>query len=265
MANPRVKFKGLLSLGAAIDSRIRSAVNRKRSAQAGSWPSVPLSQGGFPGGSGQGETPVVPETWVESLQAAGAATPLTGAIVVAGAGDTAVTQSGVAPHFTIRSPAISAADGVTRSGDEFSADATVVRTSGDQSIGGTKQFTAFPRTPAGIPAAENEAANKKYVDEEIIAAQLWRREAQVLSPSHDGDALRLDNELALRRTSAAAAALLLSITNESHPRLTMQQDGKLCWGGGGGMQDTQLQRQAAGVLAVGSGNAFRSGEYCGWH
>jgi len=41
----------------------------------------------------------------------------------------------------------------------------VVKTSGDQSVGGIKTFTQFPFTPGSPPSVDYEIANKKYVDD----------------------------------------------------------------------------------------------------
>ncbi len=261
MPDPRLLLKGLMNLGRAIDARISSSTNRMVLRKASQSPTVPLSQGGYPGASGQGVTPVVPETWVESLQVTGEAPQLSGALVLDSGGETTITQSGNAPHFTISSPVFSATDGVVRNGNEFSSDSTVVRTSGDQYIGGVKDFATFPLTPATAPSTDYQAANKKYVDDRDAACQLWRRTGTELSPVHAGDALQVSGAIAVAGDAVTTDALALQVTGESQPRFAVQLDGDMRWGLGS-LPDTSLARQAAGVLAVGNGNAFRTGKYC---
>ena len=261
MPDPKTRLKGLPNLGSAIDERIRANTNRLVPQQLSTAPTVPLSQGGYPGGSGQGDQPIAPEAWVESLQAEGEAQALSGALVLAGGGDATVAQAPSAPHFTITSPAYTAADGVARAGDQFRADATVVRTSGDQTLAGVKSFSAFPQTPSAAPAADYDAANKKYVDDQGNANQLWLRNSGVLSPKHGGDALELANYLKLVNSAANGAVLYAFVSGEDYPRWLLQADGLCCWGDGGAY-DTILKRLAAGVLGMDSGDAFRAGEYC---
>lgn len=45
-----------------------------------------------------------------------------------------------------------------------------VQKTGAESIGGIKTFTSFPVTPSSAPSSDYQAANKKYVDDEITAA-----------------------------------------------------------------------------------------------
>jgi hypothetical protein len=261
MPDPRARMKGLPNLGAAIDERIRVNTNRMVEQQTSTAPSVPLSQGGYPGGSGQGDEPVAPESWVVSLRAGGEAQALTGALVLAGDGDTTVAQAPAAPHFTITSPAYTATDGVERAGDEFHADTTVVRTSGDQGIAGIKSFSSFPKTPSAAPQLAYDAANKQYVDDQVATGQLWQRNSGVLSPKHGSDALELANHLKLVKGTASEAVIYTFVSSEDHPRYIVQVDGTCCWGDGSSF-DTILMRLAAGVAGMDSGHAFRTGEFC---
>jgi hypothetical protein len=172
-----------------------------------------------------------------------------------------VAQAETAPQFTIASPSYTAADGVARVGDEFRADLSVVRTSGDQSIAGVKSFGSFPLTPQSAPAADYEAANKKYVDDRDAASQLWQRVGATLSPANAGDALRVDNYAVVYRSPSNAVALALYVQGESVPRLVAQADGRLTWGDGSSY-DVLLKRLAADALGLETGDAFRAGEYC---
>lgn len=261
MPDPRARMKGLPNLGAAIDKRIRASSNRLIQREASVAPNVPISQGGFPGGSGQGDEPVAPETWVTSVCAAGETEKLHGALVLCGEGETRITQSPSAPHFTISSPSYAATDGLVRIGDEFRTDPTVVRTSGDQIIDGVKNFSAFPQTPESAPGQDYDTANKKYVDDQVSADQLWQRSAGVLSPRHGSDALELANYVKLVLDSPTEAAIYAFVINENHPRFTVQSSGLCCWGDGSSF-DTSLKRITASLLGMDQDQAFRVGEFC---
>ena len=58
---------------------------------------------------------------------------------------------------------VSGGDGLNQTSTGLEVDATVVRTSGVQTIGGVKQFTALPKIPV-TPSAGTDAASKSYVD-----------------------------------------------------------------------------------------------------
>ena len=65
--------------------------------------------------------------------------------------------------------AVGEGDGISVTADEVAVDATVVRTSGDQTIAGTKTFSASPIVPEE-PTADGHAASKKYVDDKLSSA-----------------------------------------------------------------------------------------------
>lgn len=52
-------------------------------------------------------------------------------------------------------------------------DAVVVKTSGNQSIAGTKTFSTIPVLPNANPTTDNQAVRKKYVDDRIAEAVAW--------------------------------------------------------------------------------------------
>lgn len=52
-------------------------------------------------------------------------------------------------------------------------DSTVVKTSGNQTVGGTKTFSTYPQLPTAMPSADRQAAPKKYVDDTIADAVAW--------------------------------------------------------------------------------------------
>lgn len=51
-----------------------------------------------------------------------------------------------------------------------SAAADKVSLTGDETIAGVKTFSSFPITPSSAPTTEYQIANKKYVDDAIVAA-----------------------------------------------------------------------------------------------
>ena len=48
---------------------------------------------------------------------------------------------------------------------DLTDESKLVKTTGDQTIGGVKTFTSFPVTPSSAPTTDYQAANKKYVDD----------------------------------------------------------------------------------------------------
>ncbi|MFA7448745.1 MAG: hypothetical protein WCY77_09935 [Weeksellaceae bacterium] len=52
-------------------------------------------------------------------------------------------------------------------------DAVVVKTTGNQSIAGTKTFTTIPVLPNSNPTTDNQSVRKKYVDDTIASAVAW--------------------------------------------------------------------------------------------
>lgn len=52
-------------------------------------------------------------------------------------------------------------------------DAVVVKTSGNQTVGGTKTFSSIPVGPTADPTTDNQLARKKYVDDQVTDAVKW--------------------------------------------------------------------------------------------
>lgn len=52
-------------------------------------------------------------------------------------------------------------------------DSTVVKTSGNQTVGGTKTFSTYPQLPTAMPSADRQPAPKKYVDDKVADAVSW--------------------------------------------------------------------------------------------
>lgn len=52
-------------------------------------------------------------------------------------------------------------------------DATTVKTSGNQTVGGTKTFSTYPQLPTAMPSADRQPAPKKYVDDKVADAVSW--------------------------------------------------------------------------------------------
>jgi hypothetical protein len=175
MTNPKRNMRGLPDLGRAVDERI-GAHTGELELRHDTGRALPSPLGGAAGGGGGG-TPALPESYVESLKKSGEASALSGAIELAASGDTTLAQSASAPHFTVASPSYTASDGVQRTSDAFSCDATVVRTSGAQSVAGVKTLsdklcleehleqaeTAAPSTPAaGWGATYTKSDGRRY-------------------------------------------------------------------------------------------------------
>lgn len=71
----------------------------------------------------------------------------------------------------LRIAASAVGDGLTGGGGSaITVDATVVRTSGNQTVAGIKTFSSFPVTPSSAPTADYETANKKYVDDKLSSS-----------------------------------------------------------------------------------------------
>lgn len=64
-------------------------------------------------------------------------------------------------------------DGIQIAADKVAVDSTVVRTSGDQTINGTKTFGAIPVLPGTNPTTDNQAVRKAYVDN-LINGLSWK-------------------------------------------------------------------------------------------
>lgn len=152
MPNPKRNLRGLPDLGRAIDERVESRRDElELRHDTGQATAAPL---GGAAGAGGGGTPALPESYVESLKKSGEATALNGDIELADGGDTTLTQSSTAPHFTVASPSYTASDGVQRAGDAFSCDTTVVRTSGAQGVAGVKTLSDELRLAKHLEQAE---------------------------------------------------------------------------------------------------------------
>jgi hypothetical protein len=82
--------------------------------------------------------------------------------------------------------------GITVNADSIQVDATVVRTTGAQSIDGVKTFTSSPVVPT--PSGATDAANKSYVDSKISSS--------IANGTADHDTLRWDNTAGVWTNSA---------------------------------------------------------------
>lgn len=97
---------------------------------------------------------------------------VSGAQTISGAKTfTAIPATAVAPtentHLTNKSYVDTQVAAV--SGAVTSLDGAVVKTTGDQTISGTKTFSTFPVLPSSGPSTDTQAASKKYVDDQIAA------------------------------------------------------------------------------------------------
>ncbi|MEM4247840.1 MAG: hypothetical protein QXH80_01115, partial [Candidatus Nanoarchaeia archaeon] len=64
-------------------------------------------------------------------------------------------------------------DGIQISSDKVAVDSTVVRTSGDQTINGTKTFGSIPVLPGTNTTSDNQAVRKAYVDN-LVNGLSWK-------------------------------------------------------------------------------------------
>ena len=60
-------------------------------------------------------------------------------------------------------------DGITANANDIEVDSTVVRTSGNQTIGGTKTFSSNIIVPS-VPSISTNAASKNYVDTQLAGS-----------------------------------------------------------------------------------------------
>lgn len=99
---------------------------------------------------------------------------------------------------------LTAGDGLSGGGTlaanrTFAVDSSVVRTTGDQTIAGTKTFSSSPIVPS--PTNNNQAANKEYVDSSIAAGG----DIPTASTSQAG-IVQLNNSIVSTSTTQAATA-----------------------------------------------------------
>jgi hypothetical protein len=65
--------------------------------------------------------------------------------------------------------AVGQGSGISVAADSVAVDSTVVRTTGNQTINGTKTFSSIPVLPGSNPTSANQAARKAYVDAQVSA------------------------------------------------------------------------------------------------
>lgn len=73
-------------------------------------------------------------------------------------------------HNGIDSPAIAV--------DNLEGYANTVKTTGDQTIAGTKTFTTIPELPASDPTTDNQAVRKSYVDDRFTATETYASDTE---------------------------------------------------------------------------------------
>ncbi|ADE85069.1 outer membrane autotransporter barrel domain protein [Rhodobacter capsulatus SB 1003] len=75
-----------------------------------------------------------------------------------------VASKGYVDSKIVAASSYAAGSGLALSGNVFSADNTVVRTSGAQTLSGVKTFNDLPLLPAATPTLDNQVASKAYAD-----------------------------------------------------------------------------------------------------
>lgn len=100
------------------------------------------------------------------------------------------------------------ASGLKVKGGKFSVNGTVVRTTGDQSIGGVKTFTSIPELPVSNPTTDNQSSRKAYVDSKAlkkiyigtsdVTVQNTTTETNLVSVTIPGGTLSTSNGLKVR-------------------------------------------------------------------
>jgi hypothetical protein len=180
-------------LGQAVDARLRrEQAALEQRATLGQAGAAPLASGGTAAGGGPVTTdPALPESFVTGL-AGGTGNPFqAGELTITGSGAAEVTQDSMAGEIDVHSPAYTAGDGLDLSTDEFAVDATVVRTSGAQSVAGLKTFSTLPQSPA-TPSVDADLTTKDYVDERTKVVH-----RQVFHAAGSKDSVNGNNEINL--------------------------------------------------------------------
>ena len=180
-------------LGQAIDARTRQrGAQLEERDSLGMAGAAPLTSGGSTaGGGGVTTDPALPESFVTGL-AGGSGNPLlAGDLTITGSGSAVVTQDAQNGEIDVHSPDYTAGDGLALVSEEFSVDSSVVRTSGNQSLGGLKTFTTLPQS-ALTPSADADLTTKDYVDERTKVVH-----RQVFPAAGSRDSVNGNNEINL--------------------------------------------------------------------
>lgn len=122
------------------------------------------------GGGGGGTVDTIVEGNGISVDATDPANPSISIDGLTATGTSLLTAASAAAARTAIGAGTSSLALGTTSSSAAAGDA-VVRLSGDQTVAGTKSFSAIPVLPASNPSSDNQAARKAYVDATILAAK----------------------------------------------------------------------------------------------
>jgi hypothetical protein len=149
--------------------------------------------------------------------------------------------------------------GLTESGNDLVVDNTAVAMlTGDQTVAGIKTFSSFPLTPSAAPTTDYQAANKKYVDDQITGIIATGSTASAIL-RWDGSAWVENTDTTIDGSGNVAVGGTLDVDDAT----TLDQvsidttDGNLAVTGGGTV-DIDVASDIAGTLTLsaGAGNAL---------
>ncbi|MEM4248350.1 MAG: hypothetical protein QXH80_03705, partial [Candidatus Nanoarchaeia archaeon] len=107
---------------------------------------------------------------------------------------------------------IDAGDGIQISSDKVAVDSTVVRTTGNQTIGGVKTFSSIPVLPASDPTSSDQAVRKAYVDN-MVNGLSWKNSVKVATTEDwvlngtdpvDGTAISVGDRVLVKNQATAS-------------------------------------------------------------
>lgn len=123
-------------------------------------------------------------------------------------------------------------------------------------------FTGNPRVPTATTGDnDTSAASTGFVQQEITAGDfVGRTNTQTITgaKTFDADVTLSDNKVIFDDMATAASVILnADVTGDTQKRLAVEASGKMTWGSGSAAGDVVLERTAANVLELGSGDYLR--------
>jgi hypothetical protein len=123
-------------------------------------------------------------------------------------------------------------------------------------------FSGNPRVPTQSPGDnDTSAASTAFVTAAITAGDfVGRTNVQTITgaKTFDADVTLSDNKVIFDDMATSAAVIINSdVTGDTQKRLVVEASGKHTWGDGSSVGDVVLERTAANVLELGSGDFLR--------